>query len=216
MLQGVGCTFHSRPYKVPFRLAEINTIIHSFGIRIPDRSPLTGHIRKKDQPVTSRINACCLLIKKIKRTFSLSLSLFSLISTEFFLQPSHHSAASGRAPLEEPVTRDDMISKDQPLIRLICIGADTHSAGLSALLLSLSAVDNARSERTACRIQTACCHRCSRRQSTLCRRLFGHSPDNVMACMYFRQYIRRESESRTHFFIPASFSHIETVQPVSL
>ena len=33
------------------------------------------------------------------------------------------------------MTRDDMISKDQPLIRLICIGADTHSAGLSALLL---------------------------------------------------------------------------------
>ena len=174
---------------MPFFLAEIQSVVNTFRIRIPDRRTFSGHIRKKYNSVTTRRNYFCLFVHQIQRADAPSLSFLSFPVSKFLFQPAHDTAASCSSPLKQPVSRHNMGSEDQPLVCTIMIHADTHPPCLPALLLCLSIVKYTDSQCCAGCIQTACHNRDSHAKSTFFGRFFCHGSDHSMAWIDFRKQI---------------------------
>ena len=131
-------------------------------------------------------------------------------------EPAHDSAASGGSSLEKPFVRDDVVAEDQSWIGFVFVHADAHSACLSALFLGFARVDDSCTEGSARCIQTSGYNRCSFCKSALLCSFGSNRADYVVTIADLRKEIHRDSETLTHFFVPAAFAHVETVKAVTL
>ena len=109
-----------------------------------------------------------------------------------------------------------MEAKDQTGISLILVKTDTHTACLSALLLSLAGIDHPRPQSSAGCIQTSCHNRSPLCKSAFLCSFFCYCSHNMVTWDDFRQKFYRDPQLFTHSLIPLACPHIKAVKSVPL
>ena len=196
-------------------LGKIQSIEYTFCVRVPDWGTLAGHIGKKYHTVTAWSNFFRNLIELIQgRPFFLSYR--ALIICKLTFKPAHDTTAAGCAALKEPLSWNNVITKDQSRICLVLIHADTHSASLSALFLCLTWMDYSGPQCSTCCIQTTGNNRCSHSKTGFFCCFFCNRSHNMVTVTDLRKKFYRDSKFFTHVLIPGCFSHVKAMQAVPL
>ena len=131
-------------------------------------------------------------------------------------EPAHDSAASGGSSLEKPFVRDDVVAEDQSWIGFVFVHADAHSACLTALFLGFARVDDSCTESSARCVEASGNDRSSFCKSALLCSFGSNRANYVVTVADLRKEIHRDSKTSAHFFVPATFAHVETVNAVTL
>ena len=206
MLKRERRTFQRSPHHMSSGLVKSQAIEYTFGIRIPDRRALPGHIRQEDHTVASGRN----LLRQCGQVVK------GITGSQFLFKPAKDSASAYRTTLKKPQARHHMGAQNQLRVRCRPVYTDAHPSRLAALLLRLARQVYPCAQRPARRVQTSRYYPGPDRQAGLGRRLCTDCPDHFMAGIELRYLFHGKPHILRKFRVIAQCIYIEKMQSISL